>query len=148
MVVFDATMMLLFVHPDVNVPPDPYTKAKTHKHEVLQGGCRSLKKYEQSYIDQSIKYDCVEIPRFISDKLTPDNKIKGHRPNYFWYVCPSELIKEVPEYAGLIYCDHYIKIIKQAPRLHKEKISSEMEKKILSSFYYRYWKLRLEGKAA
>lgn len=121
-------------------------KSKAHKHEVLIHGCRPLKKYEKICVDDYADRGW-EIPSYISNKLTGDNKIAGKRPNYFWYVCPVDLIKEVPEYAGLIFCNPHLEIIKPAPLLHKEKISTEMKGKILSSFYYRYWKLRLSSKA-
>ena len=65
-------------------------KSKTHKHEVLQGGCRSLKKYEQSYIDQSIKYDCVEIPIRKSTSRT----ITDHMDRYENAVQLHEALKE------------------------------------------------------
>jgi len=118
-------------------------KSKSGKHEVVQCGCRSPKEYEQMYIKDYEKIGLSEVPPWIAKKLTTDNKIIGNRPNYFWYVCPENLITEVPEYAGLIYCKPYLQIVKPAPRLHKGKISSVMEKKILSSFCYRYWKIRM-----
>jgi hypothetical protein len=55
-------------------------------------------------------------------------------PNYFYYVCPEDLIKEneIPIYAGLYYySDGKIRIIKKAKRIHKSlqdkiKILSKM----------------------
>ncbi len=123
------------------------TKSKPHKHEVVQCGCRAPKEFEQMYIEDYEKLGLSEIPPWISRQMTADNKIIGKRPNYFWYVCPPELITNVPDYAGLIYCKPYLSIMKPAPLLHKEKISNAMEKKILSSLYFRYWKLRLEKAA-
>lgn len=54
--------------------------------------------------------------------------------NYFYYVCPKDLIKveEIPSFAGLIYVDAgEIITVKKAPRLHKEKHDRA---KILSKF--------------
>lgn len=67
-------------------------------------------------------------------------------PNYFYYAVPENLISidEVPEYAGLIYMvDYYpyYKIVKTAPKKHKEKYSVE-GLKLLEKFYWNYrdWK--------
>jgi len=70
------------------------------------------------------------------------------RPNYFYYACPEYIIhtREVPEYAGLIYCyrsgknfDYTIK--KRAPRLHNEKITKKELTRIVISNYFKIWKL-------
>ena len=44
-------------------------------------------------------------------------------PNKFYYACPDGLIKEVPEYAGLIWVNSEgsVMVVKQAPILHKNK---------------------------
>lgn len=120
---------------------------KIEKHQIVETGRRCLNKYEQMCINDH-ETRGWEIPGWIDRKITEDKKIIGKRPNYFWYVCPKGIITDVPEYAGLIYCKPYLEIIKSAPRLHKEKITADMEKKILTSFYYRYWKIRREVKAA
>ena len=49
-------------------------------------------------------------------------------PNYFYYVCPGDMIKieDVPEYAGLIYIKNWHKpvlVVKKAPILHEEKFN-------------------------
>lgn len=72
------------------------------------------------------------------------------RPSMFWYVCPENLIdiSEIPEYTGLIHVkesgSYYRRLItvKKPKKLGKEKISEELQKKILISIYYRYWNLR------
>ena len=51
---------------------------------------------------------------------------KSGLPNYFYYVCPKDLIKleDIPEYAGLIYIDkeyNRVNEIKKAPILHKNE---------------------------
>lgn len=64
-------------------------------------------------------------------------------PNYFYYVVPKDLIsiEEVPDYAGLIYIDCGIVIIKKAPKLNSKKASSE-DLNLADKFYwkYRHWK--------
>ncbi len=57
----------------------------------------------------------------------------GYGTNYFYYACPLGLIKkaEIPEYAGLIYCNSKGSfIVKQAPILHKESLTFNQLKKI------------------
>lgn len=52
-------------------------------------------------------------------------EIESHTPNYFYYACPPELIKpiELPTYAGLVYVNGEIEVIKKAPLLHRQKRS-------------------------
>jgi len=118
---------------------------KTEKHQIVETGYRELNRYEQMVIEDREKHG-EAIPKYIN--VAENNKVPSKRPNYFWYVCPDYVTDVVPDYAGLIYCKPYLKIVKPAPLLHKAKITTEMEKKILSSFYYRYWKIRRERKAA
>jgi len=66
-------------------------------------------------------------------------------PNYFWFVTPEGLLREadIPEYAGWaeVYANHWgkpaIRIKKQAPRLHKQKVSDQLRKQILEIAQYR-----------
>lgn len=73
-------------------------------------------------------------------------------PNYFYYVCPENLIKEadIPEYAGLMYYidkGYYrVHIIKSAPKLHKIKVTDETKLNILTRYMYDYWKNNYEKK--
>ncbi len=55
-----------------------------------------------------------------------------NRTNYFYYVCPENLIKqeEIPERAGLIYYtqkhkwpQHNLTFIKKAKRIHNQKVT-------------------------
>ena len=65
----------------------------------------------------------------------------NHKPNFFYYVVPEGLItiKELPEYAGLIYCKvsdrtyegYEIIKIKNAPKLFKDKASMELYQSIM-----------------
>jgi hypothetical protein len=89
--------------------------------------------------------------------LLENKENKNKMPNYFYYVVPTDLIKEeeVPDYAGLIYVDKCIignnrpwysfKEIKNAPKLHSNKID-EHNLKLVDKFYYNYihWKHKHE----
>ena len=88
---------------------------------------------------------------------TPQNyKIKGC-PNYFVYVCPSGMIKidELPNYAGLYYwneptnCFKFgtIEIVKEPPRLNREKVTVDLMSKLARSMMFRYWSFRLKSEA-
>lgn len=74
-------------------------------------------------------------------------------PNYFWYVCidfePKE--GELPEYAGLILLDSVAEPYrtgvlagtgrwKDAPRIHRGKITEEQREHLYNSINARYWK--------
>ena len=120
---------------------------KTEKHQIVETGFRELNDYERRVIEDRERHG-EGFPGYIKDKITADKKMLGKRPNYFWYVCPDHVTDTVPDYAGLIYCKPYLEIVKPAPLLHKEKITADMERKILASFYYRYWKIRREIKTA
>lgn len=53
-----------------------------------------------------------------------DWKIENKIPNYFYYVCPSGMIKEneIPLFAGLVYAhDTYLEVIKKAKIVHRYK---------------------------
>jgi len=116
------------------------TKKKIAKHEILLNGARKLKEWERVCLLNENVYS-----ERIRETLTTDNRVKCIRPNYFWYICPEDLIsvKKVPEYAGLIHSSNcYLSVIKLAPRLHTDKITQEMQVKLMTSFYFRYWKLR------
>lgn len=63
------------------------------------------------------------------------------KPNYFYYAVPEGLIKpeEVPSYAGLIYMHgSRPEIVKQAPKLHNCKMSTERTGWILACKFYHH----------
>lgn len=67
------------------------------------------------------------------------NVREAKRPNRFYYVAPSGIIKkdEVPDYAGLIVIvDGELVKIKEAPMLHKEVINFDKQ---LAIKFYHYW---------
>lgn len=67
------------------------------------------------------------------------NQLETRKPNYFNYVVPENLIsiEEIPEYAGLIYITESgrTKTIKNAPKLHREKVDPN-KLGLLDKFYY------------
>ena len=65
-------------------------------------------------------------------------------PNRFYYVAPEGLITvdDVPEYAGLIIVkknglNKYLKELKNAPILHKEKMDSEKWENMALKLFYK-----------
>lgn len=111
---------------------------KVEKHCVLKNGWRELHEWELRHKEK--------IPAWGNPHLNSTGKIDMIRPNYFWYVCPADMVKveNVPEYAGLIYINdsHWLDIIKQAKRLHKDKITDKQKNHIIRSFEFKYWNLR------
>lgn len=64
---------------------------------------------------------------------------------YFYYAVPRDLVRttEVPDHAGLIYCDPVFQIVKQAPRLHSNKITDHQRQWLERSLLHRYWRERI-----
>jgi hypothetical protein len=100
-------------------------------------------------------------------RLLLDPVVKGYfqnypcsRPNYFHYVVPDGLItaNEIPEYAGLIYAMKpvvgyrlsysTISVIKNAVRIHKERIVDAQRRQLERSMAFRYWRFRLRATEA
>jgi len=71
------------------------------------------------------------------------------KPNYFYYAVPENMVSidEVPEYAGLVYITEYgsYKIIKQAPKLHKEKVDPN-KLNLVDKFYYNMVNAKTDAK--
>lgn len=136
---------------------------KTDKHQVLQNGFRDPSEYEKLIIEQAIENEKRGWPRRPMEWLTPENKVIGTRPNYFWYVCPEGLIQleDVPKHAGLIYANQrswkhggagaelrHMTVLKAAPLLHKEHITEKITNHIIRSFGFKYWNLRMNRSEA
>jgi len=68
-------------------------------------------------------------------------------PNYFWYVCPPDVIKpdEIPVYAGLYYVrgDWGLPIQMPARKMHKEKLEYDQIIRLCRNMTVRYWDKRL-----
>lgn len=76
----------------------------------------------------------------LESKATDENS-ESNCPNYFYYAVPDGLVKEdeIPEYAGLIYLKPYgLQIIKDAPKINKDKINIE-KLKLIDKFYWNMW---------
>lgn len=102
-----------------------------------------------------------EVKISVSD-FKADAKKKGKfdnpRTNYFYYIVPKDLIsvEMLPKYAGLIYCETivvgyyskerghynaekvYFNIIKNAPKIKKEKFCENTFRYLLEKVYYRF----------
>lgn len=94
---------------------------KIYKHEVLQGKLKNEVKYSEWY-----KAD-------IDEEWLNENNGSVGRTSYFYYCCPTNLIKEseVPKYAGLIYVEgDCMEIVKKAPRLHSFKATEKLMRKV------------------
>ena len=70
-------------------------------------------------------------------------------PSRFFYVVPENLveIEDVPEFAGLVFAIKHgtrivFRTVKQAPKLHHEKVQDRVVQHMASVFYWRYWNLR------
>jgi len=79
-------------------------------------------------------------------RMAPEKKIdptKVKMPNRFFFACPESLIdiKEVPDYAGLIYVnDHTSWIVKNAPLLHKRK--EDIKELLFGKYQWGYIKTK------
>lgn len=85
---------------------------------------------------KSRKHDIIKTGKYFDGRHDRDHNL---RPNKFFYVAPSGLlsISDIPEYAGLITVDgYYLKTVKDAPFIHKEKL--KFENALCNKFYY-YW---------
>ncbi len=75
--------------------------------------------------------------------------------NYFWLVCPKNIIKsedEIPEWAGIIWLHEVSKVDghwkdyrigREAPRLHRTKTSDKTLKSIARGLSIRFWDYRI-----
>lgn len=112
---------------------------KTHKHQILREGKYDHTRYTYLY-DPITKLNIRdENGNAIKDYVTTTHT-HTFRPNKFYYCVPEGLIKveDVPDYAGLMYVEDsgYIKTVKEAKFLHKEKLNFD---KILCAKFYYYW---------
>lgn len=78
------------------------------------------------------------------------------RPNYFYYAVPEGLIlpSELPEYAGLLYIRRPVRgpvsgnvthLVREAKRLHTEKINDKQRCQLARAVSRRYWRQRLKS---
>lgn len=115
---------------------------KEVKHSWL-GGKRDIVK-----LDERHKRGLLNVEKNDDDTVKIQyeydlSKFEG--PNYFWYVCPVGVIKieDIPSYAGLIEVNDknlVMNIVKEAPRLHKNKITIERKQQLWMGIMFKYWK--------
>ncbi len=111
---------------------------------------------------KKLKGECVRHIEYQKRWGRNPNAAPLHCANYFIYVCPENLIKveEIPVYAGLCYwqpsSQNYqgfwrfgrVTVIKEPPRLHREKVTPPLMGKLATSMMYRYWNYRLKNTEA
>ena len=116
--------------------------------------------FKNDFKHKKMKHQMLEgTYQLFGDEWLGDGKMSlTDKPNYFYYVVPENLItvEEVPSYAGLVYVKprynregkiywYDVNVVKEAPKLHKEKID-ESHLKLMEKFYYNYrsWKHKYE----
>ena len=116
--------------------------------------------FKNDFKHKKMKHQMLEgTYQLFGDEFLGDGKMSlTDKPNYFYYVVPENLIavEEIPTYAGLVYVKprynregkiywYDANVVKEAPKLHKEKIN-EAHLKLMDKFYYNYrsWKHKYE----
>lgn len=107
------------------------------------------KKVDKHLILSTGKYTSIgQLSTWENGKWEKEEKIKEYehdfRPNRFFYVVPEGMITidELPAYAGLFYYgegadySYNLKKVKDAPFIHKQKLSFES---VLCNKFYNYW---------
>ena len=125
-------------------------KHKADKHAILQGPTAEEQMmpcfYEHYERYNHKRYATVGDYRATLSPNSMEFRANHRRPNYFYYAVPTGLIEpdEVPPYAGLIYIDaeyRYIaqsfRIVREAPRLHREKYT-DAQLNLGEKFYYNW----------
>jgi len=68
----------------------------------------------------------------------------GFIPSYFWFFGPESIFSgiEIPEYAGIMvpHTNGMPRIVRQAPRLHSQKISEATLIDLLKKIQWKYWR--------
>ena len=116
--------------------------------------------FKNDFKHKKVKHQMLEgTYQLFGDEFLGNGKMSlTDKPNYFYYVVPENLIavEEIPTYAGLVYVKprynregkiywYDANVVKEAPKLHKEKID-ETHLKLMEKFYYNYrsWKHKYE----
>lgn len=108
---------------------------------------RSDFKADSKKIERTYNWQANEEKIRVKHELLAAGEITG--PSRFFYVVPEGLItvEEVPAWAGLITCkvNHPARrfcvvdqVVKNAPRLHKQKADPKVVEHVRSIFYYRF----------
>lgn len=95
------------------------------------------------------KFRHLALTHWFEGTVTPGSvRPFGMPANYFWYVMPSRLAAKLgrwlpPPYAGVLLVeDSIIALSRQAPRLHREKITEKQRMQPLHSACTRFWSAR------
>lgn len=72
-----------------------------------------------------------------------ENKERDGIPNYFWFVAPEGVVEDIPEYSGHIRVDeNELEVMKDAPRLHNDKMSDRARRYLERGLQARLWQRR------
>lgn len=88
------------------------------------------------------KHDILSTGQWLSRTGLKEHKM---RPNRFFYVTLPDIVSpaDIPAYAGLMYAEHKLITIKNAPLIHKDKI--DLRPHLCTKFYDRWLALKLEN---
>ena len=124
----------------------------TTSKDVLAPNCYALGwECDLLRITQGLTVHGYEIKLTRSDFLADFRKAgraERKQPNFFWWVCPKDLIKpsEIPAGDGLIYISVppvgglSARLQVKATRRHKDKASDRLINEVYKSIYWRFWK--------
>lgn len=128
-----------------------FLSRSTKKYEMFS---KFVYDWESDYLaitKSGYAYECeIKISRadFFNDSkktakhlILESDILNRQRPNYFYYAVPKDLIKpeEVPNGYGLIYIESWnVTIVKQADKIHKEKVDID-KLNLIDKFYYGMW---------
>ena len=96
-------------------------------------------------VDRRFDYDTCEYRARVKHDLLAGSSTEG--PNYFWFVCPKGMlhVSEIPTWAGLIEAEQrphrsqlILNTIKQAPKLHGEKLHQDIRGHLFRTYYHRF----------
>ena len=72
-----------------------------------------------------------------------DNAKMDGIPNYFWFAAPESVVEDLPEYAGHITVGKRgIDVVRDAPRLHNDKMSDRARRYLERGLQARLWQKR------
>lgn len=120
---------------------------KTGRHQVLATGSREPTRDEHHLRDRYLQPNPAPWVKTRVDAIPGlvHGQVFAARPNYFWYVTPENLVAatDIPQHAGLLHISvsGNMTAVKEAPVLHKDKITPQQRDKLIVSCYYRFWRM-------
>jgi len=74
----------------------------------------------------------------------------GGIPNYYWIACPPSILNgiRIPDHMGIVTVEdreYPIKTVREATKLHSEKLSDSTVAKLHHYVHRRYWNERIKG---